>query len=108
MDVDKLGRRQAEPGELCGCGRPAVVVYIGGYYGDTGDCLMGDAGTGGPTPCPFCDGAIDHAGGACPWYRLTLDGPIDPKRYEEGYETPGGGFARPVGPPPWLDASGPV
>ena len=45
--------RRAEPGELCTCGRQAIVVYLGGKYGPTGDCGIRDGGdrTG---PCPSC------------------------------------------------------
>jgi hypothetical protein len=36
-------QRLAEPGEVCTCGRPAVVVFLGGRYGDTGWCGVSDA-----------------------------------------------------------------
>jgi hypothetical protein len=62
--------RLAESGELCTCGRQAVVVYLGGKFGPTGDCGIRDGGdrTG---PCPFC-GSGRHEG-RCPDYRLRLD-----------------------------------
>jgi len=36
--------RRAEPGELCTCGRQAIVVYLGGAFGPTGDCGIRDGG----------------------------------------------------------------
>jgi hypothetical protein len=60
-------QRRAEPGELCTCGRPAVVVFLHGRHGPTGWCGTGDGGdqTG---PCPFCGGSRHE--GRCPQYRL--------------------------------------
>ena len=37
------GQRPAELGERCTCGRPAIVVFLGGRVGDTGYC-------GAPSP----------------------------------------------------------
>jgi hypothetical protein len=52
---EHLSERPAEPGELCTCGRQAVVVYLGTVFGPTGWCGQADGGdqTG---PCPFCGG----------------------------------------------------
>jgi hypothetical protein len=67
--------RPAAPGELCTCGRQAIVVYLGSRFGPTGYCGIPDGGdrTG---PCPFCGGPR-HAepSGRCPAYRLRLDRP---------------------------------
>jgi hypothetical protein len=62
--------RPAEPGELCTCGRQAIVVYLDGRWGPTGGCGIRDGGdrTG---RCPFCGG--DRHEGRCPQYRLRLD-----------------------------------
>jgi hypothetical protein len=68
-------QRPAAPGELCTCGRQAIVVYLGSRFGPTGYCGIPDGGdrTG---PCPFCGGPR-HAepSGRCPAYRLRLDRP---------------------------------
>jgi hypothetical protein len=50
-----LSERPAAPGELCTCGRQAIVVYLGSVFGPTGYCGIPDGGdtTG---PCPFCRG----------------------------------------------------
>jgi hypothetical protein len=66
--------RPAEPGELCTCGRQAVVVFLGSVFGETGYCGRADGGdrTG---PCPFC-GQGRHDG-RCPDYRLRLDEPAE-------------------------------
>jgi hypothetical protein len=64
--------RPAEPGELCTCGRPAIVAYLGGAFGPTGHCGIQDGGdrTG---PCPFCGGPRhSQLAGRCPQYRLRL------------------------------------
>lgn len=59
--------RWAEPGEVCICGHPAVLVFVGGPHGDTGYCGQRDGGDQGG-PCPFCGG--DRHGGRCPDYQL--------------------------------------
>ena len=33
-----LGQRPAELGERCTCGRPVIVVFLGGQHGDTDYC----------------------------------------------------------------------
>ena len=62
--------RPAEPGELCTCGRQAVVIYLGGRWGPTGWCGIRDGGDRSGS-CPFCGG--DRHEGRCPQYRLRLD-----------------------------------
>jgi hypothetical protein len=68
---EHLTERPAEEGELCTCGRQAVVVYLGTTFGETGWCGRSDGGdrTG---PCPFCGQQRRHLG-RCPRYRLRLD-----------------------------------
>jgi hypothetical protein len=70
--------RPAAPGELCTCGRQAIVVYLSSIFGPTGFCGIADGGdrTG---PCPFY-GLPRHETawgdpGRCPDYRLRLDQP---------------------------------
>jgi hypothetical protein len=67
---EHLSERPAEPGELCTCGRQAVVVYLHGRYGDTGWCGQQDGGRQ-PGPCPFCGGARHPW--RCRLYRLRLE-----------------------------------
>lgn len=69
--------RPAEPGERCTCGRQAVVVYLGGEHGPTGDCGIRDGGDRSG-PCPFCGGPRHgELEGRCPQYRLRVDDPAD-------------------------------
>jgi hypothetical protein len=67
--------RPAAPGELCTCGRQAIVVYLGSAFGPTGYCGISDGGDQAG-PCPFC-GCPRHKEpyGRCPDYRLRLDRP---------------------------------
>jgi hypothetical protein len=70
--MDKITERPAEPGERCTCGRQAIVIYLGGAFGPTGDCGIRDGGdrTG---LCPFCGGPRRREfEGRCPHYRLRL------------------------------------
>jgi hypothetical protein len=62
--------RPAVAGELCVCGRPAVVVFEGGQSGPTGWCGLANGGACGGL-CRFC-GARRHEG-RCLSY--TLRGP---------------------------------
>jgi hypothetical protein len=39
-----MTERPARPGELCECGRPAVVVYETERFGDVGWCGVSDGG----------------------------------------------------------------
>jgi hypothetical protein len=66
-----VSQRPAEPGEVCTCGRSAVVVFTGGRYGDTGWCGLPDGGNRSG-PCPFCGGTRHE--GRCPQYKLKPDG----------------------------------
>jgi hypothetical protein len=67
--------RLAEPGELCTCGRQAVVVYLGSIFGPTGYCGIPDGGDHAG-PCPFCGGPRHtEPDGRCPNYLLGLDQP---------------------------------
>lgn len=61
------GDRPAVSGERCTCGRPAVRVFTGGPFGDTGYCGRPDGGQQGP--CPFC-GEDRHESGRCAKYTL--------------------------------------
>jgi hypothetical protein len=70
MLMDNNTERPAESGELCTCGRQAIVVYIGGAFGPTGWCGIGDGGDRAG-PCPFCGGP--RHSDRCPDYRLRLD-----------------------------------
>jgi hypothetical protein len=68
-------QRLAAPGELCTCGRQAIVVYLGSVFGPTGYCGIPDGGDRAG-PCPFCGGSRHTAPyGRCPAYRLRLDQP---------------------------------
>jgi hypothetical protein len=68
---EDLSERPAEPGELCTCGRQAIVVYLGTAFGPTGDCGIRDGGQR-TARCPFCGGER-HEVGRCPRYRLRLE-----------------------------------
>jgi hypothetical protein len=93
------GSRPAEPGELCPCGRPAMVVTVGGRFGDTGDCGLDDRVVRPDGVCVFCGDTVDHVhyaaaeraagrpgppepdprvrqSGRCPLYRLRLADPL--------------------------------
>ena len=61
-------QRPARPGELCTCGRPAVVVHLTGRWGPTGWCGISDGGASGP--CVFCNGPA-HDCERCPRYQLS-------------------------------------
>ena len=65
-----LGQRPAELGERATCGRPVVVVFLGGQHGDTGYC-------GAPptrTDWAWCDQPRHES--RCPAYRLTPEGTL--------------------------------
>lgn len=62
------GSRSARAGEVCTCGRAAVMVFTGGPFGATGWCGRGDGGAK-DGPCPFCGGER-HTTERCPQYRL--------------------------------------
>jgi hypothetical protein len=72
--MENITKRRAEPGELCTCGRQAIVVYLGSEFGPTGDCGIRDGGAKTGT-CPFCGGPQHgEPEGRCPQYRLRLEG----------------------------------
>jgi hypothetical protein len=69
MTDASMSERPAQNGELCTCGRQAIVVFTSDVFGATGWCGISDGGdqTG---PCPFC-GGLRHQD-RCPDYRLRL------------------------------------
>lgn len=69
-EAGDVRERPAIAGELCICGRSAVVVFEGGQFGPTGWCGLADGGARGGV-CPFCR-ARRHKG-RCPSY--TVRGP---------------------------------
>jgi hypothetical protein len=60
--------RTGKPGELCTCGRPAIVVWETELFGEVGYC--GIPGMTPISPCPFCGASQPHRE-KCPQYRLT-------------------------------------
>jgi hypothetical protein len=44
---EPVGERSSQLGELCTCGRPARVVFLGGRFVDTGWCGFSDGGSRG-------------------------------------------------------------
>ncbi len=70
--VGEQTQRRAVAGELCTCGRAAVVVFEGGRFGPTGWCGRSDGGEF-QGPCPFCAGRRHD--GRCP--RYALRGPAE-------------------------------
>jgi hypothetical protein len=63
--------RQAEPGEVCTCGRQAVKVFCWNDRNPVGWCGLSDGGDS-RGPCPFCGGGR-HEIGRCPSYELSPD-----------------------------------
>ena len=63
------GGRPAEPGELCTCGRQAVMVYDTAVWGEIGFCGTYNVDPP-PSPCVFCGGV--HRG-RCSSCRLRLE-----------------------------------
>jgi hypothetical protein len=66
-EAGNVRERPAVAGELCVCGRPAVVVFEGRQDGPTGWCGLSDGGARGGL-CTFC-GARRHENW-CPSYTL--------------------------------------
>ena len=58
------GERPAEPGELCTCGRQAIVVFLTERFGPVRWCGVPDGGRPGGR-CPFCGGG-GHVEQCCP------------------------------------------
>lgn len=54
------GQRPAVPGELCTCGRQAVVVFITEQFGETGYCGIEGAAARPVLPCPWCGATEPH------------------------------------------------
>lgn len=68
-------QRPAAGGELCTCGRQAVIVYQTEEYGDVGHCGIEGAATDPVLPCPWCGATEAHTASwgdpqRCPQYRL--------------------------------------
>lgn len=61
-------QRHAQPGELCTCGRSAMVVYLSELHGQVGFCGVHNVPQ--LMPCAFCGQHIEHIGGRCPDYRV--------------------------------------
>ncbi|MGW0227390.1 hypothetical protein ACWDWO_03670 [Actinopolymorpha singaporensis] len=66
-----FSERVATRGELCLCGRPALVVFAIGDAAPFGWCLFNDGGAQFG-PCPFCGGPR-HTCERCPDYELAPD-----------------------------------
>lgn len=67
--------RPAQPGELCTCGRPAVIVIPTDHFGDVGYCGIEGAAYQPVLPCPWCGTSEPHLEpygdpGRCPDYQL--------------------------------------
>jgi hypothetical protein len=76
-------QRPAEFGDLCTCGRQAVVVYISEEYGEVGHCGVEGSAAQPILPCPFCHSSKPHKASwgdpaKCPDYRLRPVRPSDP------------------------------
>jgi hypothetical protein len=70
---DQTSERPAEPGELCTCGRQAVVVCLGSVFGPPATAASPTAAT---RPGRARSAAAPrHTEGRCPDYRLRLDQP---------------------------------
>src|SRR5437762_688269 len=69
-----FAQRQAEPGDLCTCGRGAVLVFLIEGQPPIGWCGLSDGGRGGR--CMFCGDPTGHSEGPrCPAYQLRLSPP---------------------------------
>lgn len=42
--MEQASERGARPGEVCSCGRPAIIVYMTEKFGDVGHCGISDGG----------------------------------------------------------------
>ena len=72
-------QRPAEPGELCTCGRQAVMVYPTGEHGEVGHCGIDGAAFRPVLPCPWCGTSEPHKASwgdpaRCPDYQLRAPG----------------------------------
>lgn len=66
--VADRGERRPLAGDLCTCGRPAILVFTGGQWGDTGWCGLESVPQ--LRPCAFCGEDVDHEG-RCPRYAVN-------------------------------------
>jgi hypothetical protein len=73
-EIPEVTERPAEAGEVCTCGRPARVVFVGGAFGDTGWCGRSDGGADRGKPCPWCESVAEFHG-RCPRYRVRPEAP---------------------------------
>lgn len=69
------GERRAETGELCTCGRQAILIYSNTRFGDVGWCGINGAATRPVLPCPWCGTTEPHLEpygdpARCPEYAL--------------------------------------
>lgn len=67
--------RLAAAGELCTCGRLAVVVFSNTEFGDVGYCGIEGSQADPVLPCPWCSSTKPHTvpwgdPGKCPDYQL--------------------------------------
>jgi hypothetical protein len=63
--------RRAELGELCTCGRQALIVYLTEAHGAVGYCGLADGGGTPIVPCPWCGAGPHLAESAkCPAYQV--------------------------------------
>ncbi|MFD9249601.1 hypothetical protein [Streptomyces bottropensis] len=70
-----IDERPAVPGELCTCGRQAIVVYVTAEHGEVGHCGIEGAAFRPVLPCPWCGATEPHTvpwgdPGRCPQYTL--------------------------------------
>ena len=86
--------RAALAGELCTCGRQAVVIYTSRPNDPVGHCGLDNGGAPDNGWCPFCENELRHDGDGwneatqtwfaiaqgerCPRYRLRLADPPQP------------------------------
>ncbi|MER6092412.1 hypothetical protein [Streptomyces bluensis] len=68
-------QRRAQTGELCTCGRQAVVVYTNDEYGSVGYCGIEGSARRPVLPCPWCGTSTPHTTSwgdpdRCPDYQL--------------------------------------
>lgn len=74
--------RPAVLGELCTCGRQAVVVFSNAKFGEVGYCGIEGSQSRPVLPCPWCKSTKPHTTpwgdpGKCPDYRLRPPDVVD-------------------------------
>jgi hypothetical protein len=72
-------QRPAAPGEVCTCGRPAVIVYVTEQFGEVGHCGIEGAAFRPVLPCPWCSSREAHTEpwgdpARCPDYAIRPSG----------------------------------